>query len=95
MLGKTVVNGLGLTDVDFDPCPYHILTYMGGLQKAQRLTKQEIVIQVNPNKLAHYIIMQVEVMVMHAMSYNVLVGGVVLYPLGVTIDFWKKLHIVV
>jgi hypothetical protein len=31
---------------------------MGGLEKVQRLTKQEIVIQVNPNKLANYIIMQ-------------------------------------
>jgi hypothetical protein len=25
------------------------------------------------------------------MSYDVLVGGVVLYPLGVTIDFWEEI----
>jgi hypothetical protein len=26
MLGKTTVDGLGLTNADLDPCPYHILT---------------------------------------------------------------------
>jgi hypothetical protein len=30
-------------------------------------------------------------MVMHATSYDVLVKGVVLYPLGVTIDFWEEI----
>jgi len=58
MLGKVVIEGFGLTYVDFDPCPYQILTYMGGSEKVRRLTKQEIVIQVNPNNLADYIIMQ-------------------------------------
>jgi hypothetical protein len=28
--------------------------------------------------------------VMHATSYDVLVGGVVLYPLGVAIEFWEE-----
>jgi hypothetical protein len=39
MLGKATVDGLGLTDTDPNPCPYHILTSTGGLEKAQRLTK--------------------------------------------------------
>jgi hypothetical protein len=26
MLGKAIVDGLGLIDVNLDPCPYHILT---------------------------------------------------------------------
>jgi len=39
MLGKATVNGLGLINVDLDPCPYHILTTMGGLEKTRRLTK--------------------------------------------------------
>ncbi len=30
-------------------------------------------------------------MVMHVMSYDILVRGVVLYPLGVTIDFWEEI----
>jgi hypothetical protein len=39
MLGKVVVDGFGLTNADFDPCPYHILTTMGGSEKALGLTK--------------------------------------------------------
>jgi hypothetical protein len=36
-----------------------------------------------------------KIVVTHVTSYDVLVGGVVLYPLGVTIDFWKKSHITI
>jgi hypothetical protein len=39
MLGKNIVDGLGLIDADLDPCPYQILTSIGGLEKARRLTK--------------------------------------------------------
>jgi hypothetical protein len=34
--------------------------------------------------------MQVRATITHATSYDVLVGGVMLYPLGVTIDFWEE-----
>jgi len=34
MLGKVIFNGLGLIDANLDPCPYHILTSMGGSEKA-------------------------------------------------------------
>ncbi len=33
-IGKDIVDGLGLINVNFDPCPYQILTSMGGLKKA-------------------------------------------------------------
>jgi hypothetical protein len=33
MLGKTIVDGLGLTNANLDSCPYQILTSMGGLEK--------------------------------------------------------------
>jgi hypothetical protein len=39
MLNKNVIDGIGLIDADIDPCPYQILTSMGGLKKAQKLTK--------------------------------------------------------
>ncbi len=81
MLGKVVVDGLGLTNVDLDPCPYHILTSMDGLEKTRRLTKHEIVIYVNPNKPTNYTTMRAQVVVTHVTSYDVLVGGVVLFPL--------------
>ncbi len=44
MSGKATVDGFGSTDVNLDPCPYHILTSRGGLEKTRGLTKHEIVI---------------------------------------------------
>jgi hypothetical protein len=37
-----------------------------------------------------YITVHAKAVVMQATSYDVLVGGVVLYPLGITLDFWEK-----
>jgi hypothetical protein len=79
-----------LINVDFNQCPYQILTSMGGLEKAWRLIEQKIVFQINPNKLTYCTIVRAQIVVMHVMSYGVLVRGVVLYPLGVTIDFWEE-----
>jgi hypothetical protein len=39
MLGKATIDGLGMTNANVDPCPYQILTSMGGLEKARGLTK--------------------------------------------------------
>jgi len=44
MLGKMAMDGLGLINVNFKPCPYQILTSMGGSKKAQRLAKPKMVI---------------------------------------------------
>jgi hypothetical protein len=30
-------------------------------------------------------------MAMHATSYDILIGGMVLYPLGITLDFWEEI----
>jgi hypothetical protein len=43
------------------------------------MTKHEIVIQVNINKPTNYTTMWAQVVVTHVTSYDVLVGGVVLY----------------
>jgi hypothetical protein len=39
MLGKTIVEGLGLINANFEPGMYQIMTSMGGLRKAWVLTK--------------------------------------------------------
>jgi hypothetical protein len=44
MLGKVVVEGLGLTNVNLEPCPYQILTSMGRSERTQGITKHEVVI---------------------------------------------------
>jgi hypothetical protein len=52
------MEGLGLIDVDLEPYPYQILTSMSMSKKAWGLTKQKIVIQVNPHQLFNYTTMQ-------------------------------------
>lgn len=42
MLAKVVMEGLGLTNANLEPCLYKILTSMGGLEKAWGLIKHEI-----------------------------------------------------
>jgi len=49
------------------------------------------VIQINPNKPTNYIIVWAQAVVTHATSYDVSIGGVVVYPQGVTIDFWEEI----
>jgi hypothetical protein len=41
--------------------------------------------------MANYTILWAWVMVLHVMFNDILVRGVVLYPLGVTIDFWEEI----
>ncbi len=65
----------------------YILTLMGRLKKAQWITKHEVVIQINHVKHVNYIMVHAKAVVTQATSYDVLVKGVMLYPLGVTLDF--------
>ncbi len=64
---------------------------MGGLKKVRGITKHEVVIQVNPIRPTNYTMAHAKGMVTQVTSYDVLVGGVVLYPLGVTLDFWEEI----
>jgi len=54
MLGIVVVGGLRLTNVNWEPCLYYILTTMGWSKRTQGITKHEVIIQVNHVKLADY-----------------------------------------
>ncbi len=40
----------------------------------------------------NYTLVQAYIVVTHAMSYDVLIGGIILYPIGVTIDYERKPH---
>jgi hypothetical protein len=52
----------------------------GWVRENMRVTKQKIVVQINLNKPIDYTIVWAQAMVTHVISYDVLVGGVVLYP---------------
>ncbi len=48
------MKGIGLIVADLQPCPYQILTSMGRSKNVRRITKHEVVIQINPIRLADY-----------------------------------------
>jgi hypothetical protein len=91
MLGKVAVEGLRLTNADLEPCSYQILTFMGKLERIKGITKHGVAIQVNLIRLANYTMVYAKAMAMHATSYDLLVVGTILYPLGVTLDFWEEI----
>ncbi len=86
-VGQNVGKGLGLTNANLEPCPYQYLTLTSELMKAQGLTKHKVVIHVNPNKLTNYTTMQGQTMITHVTSHDILLGGLILQPLGVILDF--------
>jgi hypothetical protein len=61
---------------------------MGGFERVRGITKHEVFIQINPIKPIDYTTVRVKAMVMQATLYDVMVGGAILYPLGITLDFW-------
>lgn len=71
------------------PVPYFYINEW--FQDGSRLTKQEVVIQVNPTKPMDCTTMWVGLVVTHATSYDVFVEGAFLYPLTIAIDFWEKI----
>jgi hypothetical protein len=77
MLGEVKMECFGFT-IDLKPCPYEILISMNGFFKNQGSIKQEVVIQINPHILIYYTMVQAQSMIMHVMSYDVLVGGTIL-----------------
>jgi hypothetical protein len=48
------MKGIWLTVADLEPCPYQILTSMGGSKHVRRITKHKVVIQVNHIRPANY-----------------------------------------
>jgi hypothetical protein len=60
---------------------------MGASKKAHGLTKINTLVQLNPNHPTNQSIIQVQVVVTIGLSYDVLVWGVVLYPMGFILSF--------
>jgi hypothetical protein len=62
----------------------------GWIKEGSRINQEKIMIQINPNKLIDYTIMHARVVVTHVSFYDILIGGMVLYPLRLTIIFWEE-----
>jgi hypothetical protein len=87
MLGVSAIEGLGLTKDTLEKCPWTISTSMGGTEHATAITKGELALKLNQDDVEDAGFMNVKAIVTEAKSYDVLVGSMVLYPIGFTLDF--------
>jgi hypothetical protein len=78
---------LGTTNEDLESCPSHILTLMNAYKKTHGFTKTNILMQLNPNHPTNQLSIWVQTMVTNVISYDVLIKGVVMYPMGFVLDF--------
>jgi hypothetical protein len=91
MLGASAVVGLELTKDTLKECPWTISTSIGGTERATSITKSELSLKLNQEDVEDTGFMKVKAIVTEAKSYDVLVGTTVLYPMGITLDFWEEI----
>ncbi len=83
MLGKTRCNGLGILRSELEPCPFQIQTSLGGASdKFHFMTRERLSVQMKPDHVTDSSRLGVTIVVTTIKSYDVLVGGAVLYPMG-------------
>jgi hypothetical protein len=64
---------------------------MGGTERATGITKAKLSLKLNHEDVEDVGFMKVKAIVTEAMSYDVLVGATVLYPMEFTLDFWEEI----
>ncbi|PTQ34011.1 hypothetical protein MARPO_0084s0073, partial [Marchantia polymorpha] len=91
MLGKAACISLGIRRSELEPCPFQIQTSLGGASnRSYFMTRESIAVQLrhdHPHDSSQF---GVRAVVTSAESYDVLVGGVVLYPMGFRMDYWTE-----
>ncbi len=88
MLGKAACIGLGIRRSELEPCPFQIQTSLGGANdRSNFMTREKLLVQMRPDHATDSSRLGVIVIVTTTESYDVLVGGVVLYPMGFQMDY--------
>jgi hypothetical protein len=82
---------LSSTNEDLKLYPFHIQTSLVGSKKAPEIIHQALCIKLQLNHPIDGSIVKVKAIVTNAISYIVLLGGVVLYPMGFTLDLWGEM----
>ena len=90
MIGKQLAKDLGLRADDLEPCPFSIVTSVGGTEKAMGYTRSplRLMFYVGPGPLYSHVSLQCAVT--DATNYDILVGQQALYPLGFGVDNWTE-----
>ncbi len=74
--------------MELEPCPFQIQTSLGGAtDKSNFMTRERLSMQMKSDHVTDSSRLGVTVVVTTAESYDVLVGGVVLYSMGFQMDF--------
>ena len=90
MLGASIMVGLELTKDTLEECPWITSTSIGGMERTTGITKAELSLKLNQEDMEGAGFMKMKAIVTKAKSYDVLVGTMVLYPIGLTLDFWEE-----
>ncbi len=88
MLGKATCIGLGIRRSELESCPFQIQTSFGGANdRSHFMTCERLSVQMRPDHATNSSRLGMTIIVTTAESYDVLVGGVVLYPMGFQMDY--------
>jgi hypothetical protein len=91
MLGKAACIGLGIQRSELEPCPFQIQTSLGGASdRSNFMTRERLLVQMKSDHVTDSSRLGVTTVVTAAESYDVLVGGAVLYPMGFQMDYWTE-----
>jgi hypothetical protein len=91
MLGKVACIGLGIWRSELEPCPFQIQTSLGGANdRFNFMTREKLLVQMRPDHVTDSSRLGVTIVVTIVESYDVLVGGAVLYPMGFQMDYWTE-----
>jgi hypothetical protein len=87
MLGKVACIGLGIRRLKLESCPFQIQTSLGeASDRSNFMTRERLSVQMKPDHVTDSSRLGVTAIVTTFKSYDVLVGGVVLYPMGFQMD---------
>jgi hypothetical protein len=88
MLGKAACIGLGIRSSELEPWPFQIQTSLGGASdRSNFMIHEKLSMQMKPNHVINSSKLGMTVIVTAAELYDVLVGSVVLYPMGFQMDY--------
>ncbi|BBN08355.1 hypothetical protein Mp_4g10890 [Marchantia polymorpha subsp. ruderalis] len=91
MLGKIACISLGVRRSELEPCPFQIQTSLGGISdRSYKMTRERILVQLRHGHAQDSSQFGVRAVVTSAESYDVLVGGAVLYPMEFRMDYWTE-----
>jgi hypothetical protein len=90
-LGKAACIGLGIWRSELELCPFQIQTSLGGASdRSHFMTRERLSMQMRPDHATDSSRLGVIVVVTVVESYDVLIGGVMLYSMGFQMDYWTE-----